>query len=302
MANHLSEPPKWNDDQLNHDRLFAIGEFIKRRSREGTTRYEKMFAEHQPIVERLFRETEDIRKLRGLTFQNGTELLLAARFLAAPHISEDDLNILAGGNLKKKKVIEPDLAQRAADVIISGLDPIRLPWLREQRVPTPAERTLAILWTCGVLTIERLRTRRRVESSKRQEQSVRHGIKGLGLRETPVKQIEHLDDLQRGAFAANEYLLAGSNCDILIRLEDGRLLALECKVSNSKSNSVKRLNRETGGKADLWRRAFGEQVLPGAVLSGVFRLKNLQDAQRSRIALFWDHKLSELFSFIESAR
>ncbi|MGH2771058.1 MAG: XamI family restriction endonuclease [Actinomycetota bacterium] len=57
-------------------------------------------------------------------------------------------------------------------------------------------------------------------------------------------------------------------------------MALECKVSNSALNSVKRLIRETGGKARSWRNAFGLQIVTGAVLAGVYKLGNLLDAQQ----------------------
>jgi len=64
---------------------------------------------------------------------------------------------------------------------------------------------------------------------------------------------------------------------------------------------VKRLIRETCGKADLLRHAFGEQVITGAVLSGVFKLKNLREAQNDRgVALFWEHDLSRLEEFVRA--
>ena len=83
-----------------------------------------------------------------------------------------------------------------------------------------------------------------------------------------------------------------------IRLRDGRLLALECKVSNGPKNSWKRLQREVGGKADTWGRAYGTQIITGAVLAGVFDLKCLVDAQnRQNVALFWQHDLAPLIEF-----
>jgi len=126
------------------------------------------------------------------------------------------------------------------------------------------------------------------------------GLLSIGWQKSTLRKVDTLDDLDRGWFSS-EVLLAGSKCDVPIRLKDGRLLALECKVTNSAINSVKRLNRETGGKADQWRRAFGEQVIPAAVLAGVFKLGNLVDAQdRQGIAIFWEHHLDQLFEFVAS--
>jgi hypothetical protein len=42
-------------------------------------------------------------------------------------------------------------------------------------------------------------------------------------------------------------------------------------------------------------------VITGAVLSGVFKLKNLREAQNDRgVALFWEHDLSRLEEFVRA--
>ena len=110
-----------------------------------------------------------------------------------------------------------------------------------------------------------------------------------------------LDELPRGSYG-RETNVAGSKCDISVRLRDGRLLAIECKVSNSAINSVKRLIRETGGKSRHWRAQFGVQVVTAAVLAGVYKLGNLLDAQDNYgVAIFWEHNLQPLAEFISAA-
>ena len=62
-------------------------------------------------------------------------------------------------------------------------------------------------------------------------------------------------------------------------------------------------NHEAAGKARAWIAAFGQrQVVPGAVLSGVFKFENLATAQDDGLALFWLHRLSDLQEFIEATR
>lgn len=81
-------------------------------------------------------------------------------------------------------------------------------------------------------------------------------------------------------------------------MPDGRILAIECKVSNSKVNSFKRLNNDAAVKARAWVREFGERnIIPVAVLGGVFNPKNVIEAQRD-IYLFWEHRLDELCQFL----
>ncbi|MGI8913480.1 MAG: XamI family restriction endonuclease [Chloroflexota bacterium] len=67
-------------------------------------------------------------------------------------------------------------------------------------------------------------------------------------------------------------------------------------------NSYKRLNHEVGNKAASWTRAFGQGVIPAAVLDGVFKLENLERAQTSGIAIFWERDLQPLTDFVLAAR
>lgn len=80
-------------------------------------------------------------------------------------------------------------------------------------------------------------------------------------------------------------------------------MPIECKVSNSATNSIKRLNNDAAVKAGAWRNEFGElQVVPAAVLSGVYKLRNLNDAQRTGLTLFWVHDLDRLLEFIDQTQ
>lgn len=116
------------------------------------------------------------------------------------------------------------------------------------------------------------------------------------------KPILRLDELPRGHYS-RERKVDGAKCDIPIRLADGRLLALECKVSNGPKNSWKRLHREVGGKAERWRQEFGHQILTGAVLAGVFDLRCLVNSQEEQdVYLFWQHDLGSLAAFVSSIR
>ncbi len=300
MPYHIPLPPRWSEDRLERHRERALSIFVAGRGREGTRLYEELFWRHVQLVERLFDQTGDLLTFDGSIFSREPVLLAPARHLTVPPISNDDLNTLAGGRVSGRKRVGPELADRAAAAVQVAFDPVRFPWLRERRSPTSTEREAAIRWTAGIWTVEALRTWRRGESSRRQEAAVIRGLDRIGWKRQTLRTIETLEDIPRGSFSS-EAALAGSKCDIPVWLRDGRLLALECKVSNSAINSVKRLNREVGGKADQWRRTFGEQVIPAAVLSGVFKLRNLVDAQeRHKIALFWQHDLKTLLAFVRS--
>ena len=86
-------------------------------------------------------------------------------------------------------------------------------------------------------------------------------------------------------------------------LWDRRIMPIECKVSNSSTNSVKRLNNDAAVKATIWNHDFGTlNVVPVAVLGGVFNLNNLLQAQERGLTIFWAHRLIDLTNWIESTR
>jgi hypothetical protein len=80
-------------------------------------------------------------------------------------------------------------------------------------------------------------------------------------------------------------------------------MPIECKVSNSSTNSVKRLNNDAAAKAETWLREFGAvNVVPSAVLAGVFKRHNLKAAQEMGLTLWWAHSLDRMVDFIEATR
>ena len=121
---------------------------------------------------------------------------------------------------------------------------------------------------------------------------LRCGLKYVDRKDVRQRMVELGDDPKRGLTTTNyqellgrseftrETALAGAKCDVPVRLKDGRLFPIECKVSNSEVNSTKRLIRETRGKHNEWRREFGGELMTGAVLAGAFSLINLRQARR----------------------
>ena len=98
-------------------------------------------------------------------------------------------------------------------------------------------------------------------------------------------------------------MLGERKADFIVGLWDHRIMAIECKVSNSSTNSVKRLNNDAAVKAAIWYRHFGtKQLVPTAMLSGVYKIHNLENAQSAGLTLFWAHAVNELIEWIESTK
>lgn len=304
MSRRFASPPVWNDADLERDRRLAIAQFIAARSAEGNAPYRAALARNAAIVEALFVATDDLLRFSsGAALATDPSLTRIARYISGPPVSADDLDTLAGSRIATRKRLDLDLALKAAQVVESALDQDRFPWLFEnpRRHPTDAERHTAIFWTAGLKTVQEIQTGRRGESSARQETAVEELLLNLGFCNVPPRPIDITGGIERGEFC-RESLVAGTKCDIPVGLQDGRFLFIECKVSNTSTNSVKRLNRECRGKAAAWKTHFGERAISSVVLAGVFKLKNLRDAQRDQnLTIFWEHDLSPLADFLSAA-
>ena len=233
------------------------------------------------------------------------ELGDALRYLAGPPISEDDLAVLAEvPSLSPGRLAaDRNAAARVLVTIVRTLDVRRLPWITEGREPTDAEKSAAILSSAVLIAAQKVSTRRRNDSKDAQEGLVAAYLDRIGYTAVPSKRIATLDDAPaRGQYCA-ECMVGSRKADLSVRLFDGRLMPIECKVSNSALNSVKRVNNDAAVKAKTWTLEFGTiQIVPAAVLAGVFKVANLVQAQRDGLSLFWAHRLEELGAFIEATR
>src|SRR6185312_4270491 len=117
------------------------------------------------------------------------------------------------------------------------------------------------------------------------------------------RDVRLLSDAPPPGHFCPESKVGGTRADLVVGLYDRRVLALECKASNSQVNSYKRVNHEALGKAQKWLSQFGKNgTVPAALLSGVFSTSNLEAAQAGGLNLFWSHRLSDLTKFIDETR
>lgn len=304
----MKPAPHWTAEQLTAETRRAREIFREERLREPLEKWKETFDQKADEFRQLL-DMHGVADLAALTpakvaeiFQTG--LGDALRYLAAPPISEDDLRVLAEASLAPTVVAkDADAAQRILETILQAVDPKRFPWISEKRTPTKHEKAAAILASAVLITAQRVKTDRSNEGKEAQEGTVKAFLREMEFVEVPARTIRTLDDAPKvGEFCA-ESLVGSRKADIPVRLFDGRLMPIECKVSNSSANSVKRLNNDAEVKAGIWHREFGtRQVVPAAVLSGVFKVHNLQQAQTGGLSLFWAHKLMDMRAFIESTR
>jgi hypothetical protein len=302
----MIDAPVWTAEELKEESLKAVEVFRRRRVEEPLEEYLEAFDQYQGVVEELLESTVDLNELDSQLIEVVTDpnLLEALRYLAGPPISKDDLETVAEAVLTPSRLKNnPAMARSIVEVIRNGLDRRRFPWVIEAREPTEAERSAAVLASAALLATRRLETNRRNNEKQRQELEVQDALARAGWTKVPTRTIHVLSGAPRpGEFCA-ESMLGKRKADLIVGLWDGRVMPIECKVSNSATNSVKRLNNDAAAKAEAWRIDFGAtQVVPSAVLSGVYKLHNLVDAQSRGLRIFWAHDIERLVAWVNSTR
>lgn len=300
-----AEPPLWDEQRLEADRQLAIAQFRDERIGESLGAYLENFAHYRTAIERLLQATDD---LAGLAAQASdvladSDLLYTARYLAGPPVSTDDLRVLADARLTPASIrADPDSALRVVETILRGLDRERFAWVAEEREPSMEERRVAVVATAALIASQRVRTGRQTDAPRRQEGLVKSWLADTGFVEEqprPIPTVFAAPDV--GRFTGECVVGESRKADIVVRLWDGRIMPIECKVSNSELNSIKRLTNDAAVKARVWIDDLGRNnVVPVAVLSGVFGLRHLVEAQDRGLTLFWAHSLDELTSFISA--
>ncbi|MCY3730666.1 MAG: XamI family restriction endonuclease [Chloroflexi bacterium] len=300
-----AHPPRWDEQRLEADRQLAIERFRDERIGESLGAYLENFAHYQTAIERLLSSTDDLAALamEASAVLADEDLLYTARYLAGPPVSADDLRVLADARLTPASIrADPGSALRAVETILRGLDRERFAWVAEHRQPSAEERRIAVVATAALIASQRVRTGRQTHAPQRQEALVKSWLADAGFVEEPPRPIPTVfaaPDV--GRFTGECVVGASRKADIVVRMWDGRIMPIECKVSNSELNSIKRLTNDAAVKARVWIDDLGRNnVVPVAVLSGVFGIRHLVEAQDRGLTLFWAHSLGELISFVSA--
>ena len=300
-------PPRWTPEQFDEQRLAAIAIFREQRMREPLIDYLSHHDEARSAMEELLEATVDLSRLveQAPLMMSNPQLFEAVRYLAGPPISKDDLKVVADvESLAPGRMLSnPEMARTAVETVLLGLDRQRFPWFSEGREATYYERLAAVQSSAALIAQRRVMTARANESKGAQEEAVKAALRANGFREVPTRNIEMLGDAPGIGLFSGESMFGERRADLVVRLWDSRVMPIECKVSNSSTNSVKRLNNDAAVKAPLWIRDFGaNNVVPSAMLAGVFKRHNLEQAQANGMTIWWSHDLDGLISWIEETR
>ncbi len=299
-------PPRWTRKQLAADADKSATAFRTERL-APTEAWKQHFIKSKERFAALFQQLGELapNKISDTTLASAYKENLgeALRYLAGPPISDDDLKVLADVPTLAPSVLVKDTAKlrKVFAIIEHTIDPYRFPWVVEGRAPTETEKSAALLASSVLLAAQRVSTARRGYGKSTQEALVKDFLTSLRYKEGPRMRISTIVEGPKKGEFCGESMLGSRKADVILRLNDTRLMPIECKVSNSATNSVKRINNDAAAKAVDWLKTFGtNQVVPTAVIGGVFKVNNLLQAQEAGLTLFWAHDLKKLGKFIAS--
>ncbi|GAA2606278.1 XamI family restriction endonuclease [Streptomyces axinellae] len=300
-------PRVWRPDELEQQRKASTEFFRAERTSEPLEQYLAQFEVSKAAIDTILEMTVDLATVEDSAADVLGDAGLAdvARYLASPPISDDDLRTLADSTTAPSIVrADPEVARRLMEAILLGLDRERFPWFSEGRQASEAERNTAAVSTAAMHAMRRMETWRRNNGRQLQESTVKSFLANqCEFTEVPAKNIPNLGQAPNPGEFCGETSVGSRKADVAVRLLDGRLMPIECKVSNSESNSYKRINNDAAAKATAWTSEFGSaNIVPAAMMSGVFALNNLKYAQEKGLYLFWAHDMNPLKTFLNPSR
>jgi len=299
-------PPHWTLEQLSDGASTALQQFRDGRATEPLELYLEMFEGSRVDVEDTLEATLDLRLIqddakRMFSIRRYRDVI---RYLAGPPISDDDLRNMAGSEVFASAVRgDQDSAETVLETLWPTLDRMRFPWVSENRDPTEVERHVAVISTTAMIATQRAQTARRSAAKVLQEEKVKNALREIGFEEIEPRVISTPSRAPKPGQFCGESSFVGKKADVIVGLWDERVMAIECKTSNSEVNSYKRVNHEAGAKASHWTATFGYAlVVPAVTIAGVFKPQNLADAQKAGLTIWWSHDLGAMADFVESTR
>jgi hypothetical protein len=249
--------------------------------------------------------SDNLQSIANALFESGRHMMAFRHLLAAPK-SQDQFKLLCPswpkGTERSGNGLRMEDANAAALIIEQWLDRSITPWLVSNRLPTSAERSLVIERIVSFIAPKSTDTAKRNRLSNNQEQAVVQLLLGNGWTRLPSVAIDTRGFLPLRRFMLKtRFATATTNAqevDIACGIRGSVVAAMECKVTNDATNSVKRIN-DILKKAAAWKTHYGNFVETAALLQGVINPSDVQRLTDEGVHVFWSHDLNAFSVWIE---
>ena len=223
--------------------------------------------------------------------------LTVFRHMFGPPLSQDQFALICPAYRKSCEKFDRPVSDKAVALVAAAisplLDPKITPWLHQSRGPTRREIRHLVSTVAPMLSLQVVTTLRRNRLSLAQETAVIELLGEMGwtrMSSGLVKQAATLPAchfMHKTRFATQT---RPQEVDIACGLGTSVVLAMECKVTNDRTNSVKRVN-DILKKATAWQSHWGSFVRTAALLQGVIADKDVQRLVDAKVQVFWSHDL-----------
>ncbi|OYW44038.1 MAG: hypothetical protein B7Z08_03930 [Sphingomonadales bacterium 32-68-7] len=224
--------------------------------------------------------------------------MLIFRTLMAPPTSQDQFKLICPiwpkGSEKSGTSVNAEAAALVAESFAAWRSPGLAPWLSFGRQPKRREVERLLTTISPLIAHQRIATARRNRLAYEQEQELIQRLQTLGWTKLKSRTIDNQASLAFKEFMHKARFASGisgrAEVDIALGLPKTIVLAMECKVTNDETNSVKRIN-DVVKKADAWKDHWGNFVQPAALLQGVVKFSDVRRLLEKNVQVFWSHRL-----------
>lgn len=222
--------------------------------------------------------------------------MLVYRHLLAPPTSQDQFKLICGSWPKTSEKKCTPIAPAVASIVAGKIDEWRArdvaPWVLFGRKPKTREIRELLLSIAPLMANQRVATARRNRLAREQEEALMSRLISIGWTKVASGLIDTQAPLQTKEFMHKARFASGlkgrAEVDIALGLKHSLVLAMECKVTNDETNSVKRIN-DVLKKASAWKDHWGNFVRPAALLQGVVKATDIDRLLEKNVQVFWSH-------------
>lgn len=255
-------------------------------------------------VFRALRSSYYLTRIEDALAESG-EHLLVFRHMFGPPLSQDQFALICSAYRKAwektgRAVSHAD-AMQVAEAVRSLVDPKIAKWLSASRRPSTREIRLLIASVAPMLSLQTVATVRRNRLSLEQEGAATALLEAMGWARVSSGLVQQASELGPGQFMHKTRFATQTRpqeVDIACGLGTSVVLAMECKVTNDHTNSVKRVN-DILKKATAWQLHWGSFVRTAALLQGVIADKDVARLTAANVQVFWSHDLCKFQSWLE---
>lgn len=229
------------------------------------------------------------------------------RHLLSPPKSQDQFRLICSVYSKhgenRGRPVRSSHATQVEAAILQRLDPSVGQWLRSARVPTRREIEKLLDRVAPLIASQEVSTATRNRLAADQERHVIDLLVADGWTQLPSSLID-----TRAAVPARNFMYktrfatrttAPQEVDVACGLQGTYVLALECKVTNDETNSIKRIN-DVLKKSEAWRSHWGSFVHTAALLQGVIRPADVQRLDDAGVHIFWSHDMASFSAWLRA--